>query len=125
MKSGITKKLIAIVALGMFSQFALADEASAGKTIAGIVSGMNHFPNDAQKRELTAIVNDDASGRGMQMIATAVINMQHSATAEDKAAMQQIIDFDGAPANVKALAKVVMEFNHMASAEAKEVLASI
>lgn len=121
----ITTKILAIALAGLFSQFALADAASAQKTIASILSGMNHFPSDAQKAELMAITHDESAGRGNQMIATAVMNIQHAPTAEDKAAMQQIIDYANAPAATKALAKVVMDFNHMASADAKAVLAGL
>ena len=122
MKIGITKKLMAILVIGAFSQFSLADAASAQKTIVGIVAGMNHFPNDAQKAELMAIASDESSGRGMQMIATAVSNIQHAPDADGKAAMNQIIGYDGAPASTKALAEIVLGFNHMASADAKEAL---
>ncbi len=122
MKS-LTTKLLVVAVASVFSQFALADAASAQKTIAGILAGMNHFPSDAQKAELMAISSDESSGRGNQLIASAVHDIQHAPTAEGKAAMQQIIDYPQAPAETKALAKVVLEFNHMASADAKAVLA--
>lgn len=125
MKFGLTKKLLAFVLIGLCSQMAMADPVSARKTVAGILSGMNHFANDAQKAELMAIAADESSGRGMQMIASAVHDIQHAATAEGKAAMDQIMAADAAPAEVKALAKVVADFNHMASEEAKAVLAGL
>lgn len=125
MKLKPTKKLIAILALGLFSQFSLADAASAQKSIAGILAGMNHFASDAQKAELASIAGDDSSGRGMQMIATAVSGIQHAPTDEGKASMNQIIGYDGASMEVKALAEVVLGFNHTASAEAKEALAKL
>lgn len=121
----LTTKLLVIGIASAFSQFALADAASAQKTIAGILAGMNHFPSDAQKEELMAIAADDASGRGNQMIASAVHDIQHAATAEGKAAMQQIIDYPEAPEATKVLAKTVLEFNHMASDEAKAALAAL
>jgi hypothetical protein len=122
--SNITTKVLAIALSVLFSQVALADPASAGKTIAGILSGMNHFASDAQKAELAAIAADESSGRGMQLIASAVAGIQHAPTAEGKAAMEQIMGADQAPASTKALAKIVLEFNHMASADAKAVLAT-
>lgn len=125
MKLGITKKLTAIVLMGLCSQMAMADPVSARKTIAGILTGMNHFASDAQKTELMAIAADSASGQGMQMIASAVHDIQHAATAEGKAAMEQIIAAEQAPAETKALAKVVLEFNHMTSDDAKAVLAGL
>lgn len=125
MKLNTTKKLIAILALGLFSQFSLADAASAQKSIAGILAGMSHFASDAQKAELASIAGDDSSGRGMQMIATAISNIQHAPTDEGKASMNQIIAYDGASAEAIALAKAVLGFNHMASDEAKAALAML
>lgn len=125
MKLGIKKQLLVVALTGLFSQFALADAASAQKTIAGILAGMNHFPSDEQKAELTAIAGDESSGRGNQMIATAIINIQHAANAEGKQAMMQIMDYAEAPASTKALAKVVHDFNHMANDDAKAVLAGL
>lgn len=125
MKFGIAKKLVAIVLMGLCSQLAMADPVAARKTVAGILTGMNHFASDAQKAELMAIAGNEASGRGMQMIASAVHDIQHAATAEGKAAMEQVMAAEQAPAEVKALAKVVAEFNHMASDEAKAVLAGL
>jgi hypothetical protein len=124
MKIDITKKLLAIVSIVLFCQFSLAQDDSDLKTIAAIVAGMNHFPSDADKATLTAIV-DSSERPGIQMIASAVLNMQHGANAEGKEAMSQIIAFDGAPANVKALAEVVMGFNHTASDAAKATLAGL
>lgn len=125
MKLATTKKLIAIASIGLFSQFALADAASAQKNIAGILAGMNHFASDGQKAELASIAGDDSSGRGMQMIATAVSNIQHAPTDEGKASMNQIIGYDGASAEAKTLAEIVLGFSHAASAEAKAELAKL
>ena len=125
MKFGMTKKLTAIVLMGLCSQMALADPVSARKTVAGILTGMNHFASDEQKAQLMAIAGDESSSRGMQMIASAVHDIQHAATAEGKEAMAQVMAADAAPAEVKALAKVVADFNHMASDEAKAVLAGL
>jgi hypothetical protein len=121
----IKSRLLVVAVASVFSQFALADAASAQKSIAGILAGMNHFPSDAQKEELMAIAADDTSGRGNQMIAAAVHDIQHAATAEGKAAMQQIIDYAEAPEGTKVLARTVLEFNHMASDEAKAALAGL
>ena len=126
MKFGIAKQLLAIVLIGLCSQVAMADEASAQKTIVGFLSEMNHFPDDAQKAELMAIANDEASGRPMQLIADAVANIQHTANAEGKETMERIVAAgDRAPAAALALAKIVLEFNHMAGEEAKAVLAGL
>lgn len=116
-------KILAIGSITLFSQFALADAASAQKTIVDILAGMNHFPSDEQKTELMAIAADENSGRGMQMVATAVSNIQHAPDAEGKASMEMLIDYERASDDLKALAAVVLGFNHMASDDAKAVLA--
>ena len=125
MKLGVIKILLMIGAASIFSQFSVADPATAQKAIANIVAGINHFPSDAQKQELQAIADDETAGSSMQVIASTVINIQHAANAEGKAAMAQIIADGEAPDSAKALAKIVMAFNHMASAEAKEILAAL
>ncbi|MBL4582827.1 MAG: hypothetical protein JKY29_13530 [Gammaproteobacteria bacterium] len=116
-------KLLAVGSIALFSQFALADAASAQKTIVDILAGMNHFPSDEQKAELMSIAADENSGRGLQMVATAVSNIQHAPDAEGKASMEMLIDYERASDDLKALAAVVLGFNHMASDDAKAVLA--
>ena len=37
--------ITALVALGSLAQVALADDATATKTIAGVLAGLNHFPS--------------------------------------------------------------------------------
>jgi len=122
MKLSTIRKFMAIVLIGAFSQFALADNASATKTIAEVLAGLNHFPSDADKTALMAVANDDSAGRGLKAIANAVSNIQHAATAEDKEMMNRIIGADQASADAKALAEIVLGINHMASADAKAVL---
>jgi protein-disulfide isomerase-like protein with CxxC motif len=122
MEVDILKKITAIVLIGLFSQFSMADQASASKAIVDILIGMNHFASDTQKAELMAIAADDSSGRGYIAIANAVHGIQHAPTAEGKEAMTRVMGAAQAPAEVKALAEIVLGFNHMASAEAQAVL---
>ncbi len=125
MKLTITRKLIAITLVAVFSQFSLADNASAQKTIAGILNNLNHFPSDADKAALMAIAEDDSVGRGYKALATAVANISHSANAEGKEAVAQIMAADQAPAELKVLAEIVGGINHTASADAKARLAAM
>ncbi|PCJ25891.1 MAG: hypothetical protein COA96_06490 [SAR86 cluster bacterium] len=122
MKTTMTKKLLAIALIGLFSQFSMADDASSQKTIAGILVGLNHFPSDADKSALMAIAEDESNNRGTRAIASAVASISHAATAEDKDIMGRIMSAEQAPAQTKALAGVVAELNHMASADAKAIL---
>lgn len=101
---------------------ALADDAEAAKTIAGILVGLNHFPSADDKATLAAIAEDDANGMAVRSLATAVAGIQHSASAEGKAALEQIVMSDMASAQTKSLAKIVLGINHVPSAEAKASL---
>lgn len=125
MKSSIIKKFMAIVMIGLFTQVSLADNASAAKTIAGVLASLNHFPSDADKAALMAVANDDSNGQGFRMIATAVSNIAHSATAQDKEVMNRIIASERATAPAKALAEIVLGINHVASDDAKAKLAAM
>jgi len=119
MKTGLAPKIAAIVLTGVFSQLALADNAAAASTIAGVLTGLNHFPSDDDKAALQAVAGDDSVGRGFRLIATAVANIQHSATAEDKEILNRIIASDQASADARALAEIVLGINHTASDDAR------
>lgn len=122
MKSPLLNKVLLVAALGMFSQFALADNESAAKSIAGVLVNFNHFPSAEEKVALQAISEDEGTGRAFRAVALAVHNMQHAATAEDKAIMAQIMTNDMAASEAKELAGIVAGINHMPSAEAKTAL---
>ena len=118
MKLTLLRKIMAIALIGLFSQFAMADNASSATEIAGIVVSMSHFPSDADKAKLMAISADDSLAGPVREMATAVTNISHAANAEGKAAMASIADGQ-APDRAKALAGVIAGFNHMASADDK------
>lgn len=125
MKARLLSKLFVLIAVCSLGQLSLADNATAAREIAGILTGMNHFPSDADKMKLMAIAQDESNGAGYRAVANAVHNIQHSATDADKAILNQIIASNQADPNAKALAGVVVGFNHMASDDAKATLASM
>jgi hypothetical protein len=120
MKLKLIRKIMAVglVGIGLFSPFAMADNASSAKEIAGIVVGMSHFPSDAEKAQLMAISADDSLADAVRAMATAVSNISHAANAEGKAAMANIVGSQ-APDRAKALAGAIASFNHAASADDK------
>ncbi|HAG73515.1 MAG TPA: hypothetical protein DCL66_15060 [Gammaproteobacteria bacterium] len=122
MKSPLLNKVLLVAALGICSQFAMADNESAAKSIAGVLVNLNHFPSAEEKVTLKAISEDEATGRAFRAVALAVHNIQHAATAEDKANMAQVIENDMAASEAKELAVIVVSFNHMPSADAKAAL---
>ena len=125
MKLSLLRKFLLIVLLGLFSQVSMADNASAAKTIAGVLASLNHFPSDADKLALTDVANDEGNGRGFRLIATAVSKIQHAATSEDKEVMNRIVASDRASADAKILAEVVLGINHSASDDAQAKLAAM
>jgi len=125
MKITLTRNIIILALMACFSQFALADNASAQKTIATVLHNLNHFPSDADKAALMAISEDASVGRGYQALAGAVANISHSATAEGKEITARIIDAAAAPADLKTLAGIVASISHVASADAKATLAAM
>lgn len=125
MTFALTRKIIAVAAIAAFSQFAVADNASAFREIADIVASINHFPSDADKAALMAISSDDSLAGPLREMATAVSNISHSATAEGKAAMAEVIANAQVPDNPKVLAGIIVELNHMPSADAKATIAAM
>ncbi len=119
------KKLVLVLTLGLFSQFAMADAASAIKEVADIVASINHFPSEEDKAKLATISADETLPPGLRAMAKAVANISHAATAEDKAAMAAIQENDAAPDMAKALAGIIAGINHVPSAEAKATLANL
>ncbi|MDE0361471.1 MAG: cytochrome c [Rhodospirillaceae bacterium] len=97
---------------------------SAWITIAGILSGMNHFPNDAQKAELLAIANDPESSRALGMIAGLVASLEHEPSAQDRVAMERVLTIGSGrvPPEARVIARGVLEFNHSVSEDAKAAL---
>ena len=121
----LTRKIMLIVLVGLFSQFTMADNASSAKEIADIVASLNHFPSDADKEALMAISSDDSLGEGVRAMATAIATFAHSANDEGKAAMAMIQSNDEAPDRTKELAGIIAGITHTASADAKATLAEL
>lgn len=127
MKNTILRKFLLIAVIGLFSQFAVAQDASsaAAKQIADIVATLNHFPSDADKATLAAISGNTALAQGVRDMADAVANIQHAATAEGKSAMAALAAADDTPERGKVLAGIIANINHTASADAKAQLAQL
>ena len=123
-KNSIIKKTLLVLALGSLGQFALA-QADAPKTIANIVTNLNHLPSAEQKATLMAIASNKKNRAAIQTIANVVLNFQHAVTAEDKAKLSAIAADETATAAEKELAQIVANVNHTVNDEAKARLAKI
>jgi len=118
---------LSILTLGLlFSslQPAYAD-GSAVSTMANIMIGLKHFPSDADKTALTAIVENSDSSDAEKGIAMAIANIQHKVTAADKEKLTAIAADEHASGALRKLAAIVGGTNHMPSAADIEKLQEI
>lgn len=81
------------------------------ETMAGIVMNMNHFPDDAEKKELSSIASN-AKSDAEKTIATAILNIKHAPSPADKAKLELIAADPNAAAPVRDLASIIADFNH-------------
>ena len=128
MKNTFLQKFLLIAAIGLFSQFSVAQDnpanAAAAKQIADIVASINHFPSDADKMALNSIIDDSALAGAIHAMASAVVNIEHATNAEGKTAMAAL-QARPLPDRAKALAGIIASLNHTASADAKAELAQL
>lgn len=126
MTAPFLRKLILGAAIGLCSQFALAQsdaDTAALKQIADIVAGLNHFPSDADMTTLEEIMSGGDISQTVLIMADTVANIEHAANEEGKGAMAAIQGSAQASEQAKVLAEVIENVSHMASADAKKMLA--
>ena len=122
----LTRSLMVLMLGGLFSLAAMAQDAGAAlKTIADIVSSLNHFPSDADKAALAEIEANDALPQGVRDMANTVANISHSASDEGKEAMARIQANANAPDRAKELAGIIASVSHVPSDDAKARLAEL
>lgn len=95
------------------------------RTMAGILAKLNHYPSDAEKKSLQAIVDDKTAGANEKTLAQALINVQHTVSPADKPKVEALVKDATASAPLKALASVLVGLNHTPSAAEKETLAKL
>jgi len=98
-----------------FAQPARAQQSKAVKTVATMLLTLNHFPNDAQKKELQALADDKTTTAQEKVIIQAVAGLQHSVNAADKPKLDALMKDPAASASVKTLAGILSKFLHMAT----------
>jgi len=128
MKAIILKKLILLLAIGLFPQFATAQNDSNGaalKLIADIVIGLNHFPSDDDLETLDQIIANGGLAQGIRAMANAVASIEHSANEESKGEMEALHSNAEGPEPARLLARIIDNFSHGASDDAKAQLAEM
>ncbi len=104
---------------------AQGDEPNAVRTMAGIVAGLQHFPDDAAKETLGIIAQDDAATAAEKTIATAIAGIEHAVSAVDKEKLEMIAADSEEPDTVRELAAILAAFNHVPSDAAKARLEAL
>jgi hypothetical protein len=117
---------LAVAMLGAFMALnvALAADDAIG-TLARITMSLNHYPSDADKEELNAIIESDETTDEEVTIALAILNMQHTVGAGDAQRLDQLVADDMVEESVKTLAGILLHLNHTPSDEDKALLSAL
>lgn len=89
--------------------------ASAGNAVAEmatIIINLNHYPTEAEKKELAAIIDDSGSTAGEKVIAGALMRMQHHVADSDAQQLMQLKSDETAPAAERELAGILRSIAH-------------
>ena len=121
MKSKFLFVLLSVAGLMLGAQSALAASAAV-REMAGIVMHLSHYPSDAEKAKLRAIVAEKGSTEQERVIATAISNLAHKVAAGDVDKLKQVMNDMSASAEVRNLAGIVLNISHKPSKEDKRKL---
>jgi hypothetical protein len=117
--------LIPVVAAAVVVSLAAQTQSANVKTMAGILVKLNHFPSDAEKATLKAIVDNKASPEAERTVAQALINLQHQVGSADKPKLEALVKDKATAEPIRTLSTVILSLNHMPSAADKAKLAKI
>lgn len=113
--------LLSVVGLMLGAQPALA-ASGAVREMAAVMMNLNHYPSDAEKAKLRAIIAEKGSTEQERAIATAISNLEHKVAAADVDKLKQVMGDMSAPAEVRDLASIVLNISHKPSAADKSKL---
>ncbi len=121
MKSKYLLGLLAAAGLMLGAQSALAASAAV-REMAGIMMNLSHYPSNAEKEKLKAIVSDRGSSEQERVVATAIANLEHRVDSGDVQKLRKVMDDMSAPAEVRELAGIILKISHKPGAEDKRKL---
>lgn len=121
MKSKYLLVLMSVLSLVLGSQSAQAASAAV-REMAGIMIHLKHYPSDAEKDKLRAIVADKGTTEQERVIAAAIANLEHEAAAGDMDKLKKVMGDMSAPTEVRDLAGIVLNISHKPSAAEKSKL---
>lgn len=122
---GLLLTLTLIFSLSSFASASSDKDEHAVKTIAKILSHVNHFPSAAEKKTLQKIADDSQSSAHVRTIANTMIHMQHSVSSGDKAKLKKIANDGQADDDVRQIASILINFSHQPSRSDKKKLHDI
>jgi hypothetical protein len=121
MKPLLRVLLLSLLVAGLSNLMQAAD-AKTVQTEARILLSLNHFPNDADKKALQAIIDDKATTAEERTVAQALMNVQHKVSDADKPKLQAIVDDKAAPESLKTISGIILSLNHAPTAADKDKL---
>ncbi|MBT8079295.1 MAG: hypothetical protein KJO31_12020 [Gammaproteobacteria bacterium] len=124
MKIIISAVMAAVVACLIVAMPANADTDNL-QTLARITMTLNHYPSDAEKATLKAIVDSDDSSEEEASIAMALYNMQHKVKEKDAERLMDIVDDETSNPVAKDIASILLEVNHSPNDADKAKLAAL
>jgi len=120
-----TLALSALLVSGLALQ-STADAASpAVREMAGILSHLNHYPSDSEKRSLANIVKDANANRAERVIAEAMMHMRHHVSSPDRKHLDAIAEDHRVDGDARRLARILASVNHHPGSGDVEVLRDI
>jgi len=82
------------------------------REMAGILSHLNHYPSDSEKRSLSGIVKNAKANRAERLIAEAMMQMHHHVNAADRERLEAIAKDRGVDEDTRHLAGILASTNH-------------
>ena len=114
MKSRGLLMVLSVAGLTLGTQSALAASAAV-KEMAGIMDHLMHYPSDAEKVKLKAIMEDKGSSADEKVVAKGIMDLQHHVAAGDVDSLKKVAGDSSAPQEVRDLAGIVLNISHMPS----------
>jgi hypothetical protein len=121
MKSKFMLILVSVAGLMFGAQSALAASAAV-KEMAGVMMHLQHYPSDAEKLKLQALVDDKNTTSDERVVATAILDLKHHAAPQDVAKLKMVMGDMSAAPEVRDLAGIVLNLSHEPSAMDKDKL---
>ena len=103
-------KMFYLVVFVFFPCMAIADDSIS--TMASVLSELNHFPSEADKKALAGIIEDESSTADEKMLAQIISRIEHKASVFVKVRLEKILEREDTSQAARAIATAVVNINH-------------